>query len=78
VDTLTFYTRTAARSRTRTSPGRLGSSSTVLVDPDGSTSCHDPQDARAGHEWFRLPLFIWAHYATALIMVLGTRDRITW
>ncbi len=22
--------------------------------------------------WFRLPLFIWAHYATSLIMVLGT------
>jgi heme/copper-type cytochrome/quinol oxidase subunit 1 len=22
--------------------------------------------------WFRLPLFIWAHYATALIQVLGT------
>ena len=25
-----------------------------------------------GLTWFRLPLFIWAHYATALIMVLGT------
>jgi cytochrome c oxidase subunit 1 len=25
-----------------------------------------------GMTWFRLPLFIWAHYATALIMVLGT------
>ena len=22
--------------------------------------------------WFRLPLFIWAHYATSLIMILGT------
>jgi cytochrome c oxidase subunit 1 len=22
--------------------------------------------------WFRLPLFVWAHYATSLIMVLGT------
>jgi cytochrome c oxidase subunit 1 len=22
--------------------------------------------------WFRLPLFVWAHYATAVIMVLGT------
>jgi cytochrome c oxidase subunit 1 len=25
-----------------------------------------------GLSWFRLPLFIWAHYATSLIMVLGT------
>jgi cytochrome c oxidase subunit 1 len=25
-----------------------------------------------GMTWFRLPLFIWAHYATALIQVLGT------
>jgi cytochrome c oxidase subunit 1 len=25
-----------------------------------------------GMTWFRLPLFIWAHYATSLIMVLGT------
>ena len=25
-----------------------------------------------GLSWFRLPLFIWAHYATAIIMILGT------
>jgi cytochrome c oxidase subunit 1 len=25
-----------------------------------------------GMTWFRLPLFVWAHYATAMIMVLGT------
>ena len=25
-----------------------------------------------GLTWFRMPLFIWAHYATSLIMVLGT------
>jgi cytochrome c oxidase subunit 1 len=25
-----------------------------------------------GMTWFRLPLFIWAHYATSMIMVLGT------
>ena len=25
-----------------------------------------------GLTWFRLPLFIWAHYATSLIMILGT------
>ena len=25
-----------------------------------------------GLTWFRLPLFVWSHYATALIMILGT------
>ncbi len=25
-----------------------------------------------GMTWFRLPLFIWAHYATSVIMILGT------
>lgn len=25
-----------------------------------------------GMSWFRLPLFVWAHYAAAIIMVLGT------
>jgi cytochrome c oxidase subunit 1 len=25
-----------------------------------------------GMTWFRLPLFVWSHYATAIIMVLGT------
>jgi cytochrome c oxidase subunit 1 len=25
-----------------------------------------------GQSWFRLPLFVWAHYATSLIFVLGT------
>ena len=22
--------------------------------------------------WFRMPLFVWAHYATSLIQILGT------
>src|SRR6186713_1086503 len=26
----------------------------------------------AGMTWFRLPLFVWAHYAVSLVMVLGT------
>src|SRR5438132_8380542 len=25
-----------------------------------------------GMTWYRLPLFVWAHYATSLIMILGT------
>ena len=28
-----------------------------------------------GLTWFRLPLFVWAHYATSLIQVLGTPVR---
>ena len=25
-----------------------------------------------GMGWFRLPLFVWAHYATSIVMILGT------
>jgi len=25
-----------------------------------------------GMTWFRLPLFVWAHYATSIIQILGT------
>src|SRR5579872_3758917 len=25
-----------------------------------------------GMTWFRLPLFVWAHYATSIVMILGT------
>src|SRR5712692_8454160 len=25
-----------------------------------------------GMTWFRLPMFVWAHYATAVVMILGT------
>src|SRR5947199_364342 len=25
-----------------------------------------------GMTWFRMPLFVWAHYATSLVMILGT------
>jgi cytochrome c oxidase subunit 1 len=32
---------------------------------------HGSHDARAGYDWFRLPLFVWAHYATSLVMILG-------
>ena len=33
---------------------------------------HDSQDALPGHDWFRLPLFIWSMYATSIIFVLAT------
>ena len=45
----------------------------LLVDPHRAEfHRHDPQDARPGLTWFRLPLFIWSMYATSLIFVLGT------
>src|SRR5207244_9845351 len=31
-----------------------------------------PRMRAPGLTWFRLPLFVWAHYATSLIFVLGT------
>ena len=33
---------------------------------------HHSQDARPGMTWFRLPLFVWSHYAACILMVLGT------
>ena len=46
----------------------------LLLDPDrAQLHRHDPHAcARRGMTWFRLPLFVWAHYATSLIMILGT------
>ena len=32
----------------------------------------DPSAAGAGLRWFRLPLFVWAIYATSIVMVLAT------
>ena len=72
----TFYTpysTAAANSHVITGrPRRLHHR--LLVDPDRPelhrhrcTAC-----ARPGMTWFRLPLFVWAHYATSLIMILGT------
>ena len=45
----------------------------ILVDPHRTEfHRHDPPHARAGHDLVRLPLFIWAHYATSIILMLGT------
>ena len=46
----------------------------LLVDPDrAQLHRHHPPDAGArACTWFKLPLFVWAHYATSLIQVLGT------
>ncbi len=45
----------------------------VLVDPHRLNFIVTVHRMRApGMTWFRLPLFVWAHYATSLVMILGT------
>src|SRR5215470_10389089 len=44
--------------------------SSILTGLNFVTTIHTMR--APGMHWFRLPLFIWAHYATALIQVLGT------
>src|SRR5215510_12223187 len=44
--------------------------SSILTGLNFLTTIHTMR--APGMTWFRLPLFIWAHYATALIQVLGT------
>ncbi len=67
--------RTAPSRRPRTSSRRRSASSSPASRPSSpaSTSSSPSTRMRApGLTWFRLPLFVWAHYATSLIMVLGT------
>jgi len=71
----TFYTPYSSRvSATHVIPTALGifvtGFSSILTGLNFIATIHTMR-AR-GMTWFRLPLFIWAHYATALIMVLGT------
>jgi len=45
----------------------------ILFDPDRLNFIVTIHTMRApGLSWFRLPLFIWAQYATSIIMLLGT------
>jgi cytochrome c oxidase subunit 1 len=44
--------------------------SSILTGVNFMTTVHKMR--APGMTWFRLPLFIWAQYATALIMILGT------
>ena len=44
--------------------------SSILTGVNSLTTVHKMR--APGMTWFRLPLFIWAQYATSLIMVLGT------
>ena len=66
---------TARAARTRTSiPAALGifitGFSSILTGLNFIVTIHTMR--APGMTWFRLPLFVWAHYATSLIMILGT------
>src|SRR6188472_2177741 len=71
----TFYTPySATASNTHIIPTALGvfisGFSSILTGLNFIVTIHRMR--APGMTWFRLPLFVWAHYATSLIMVLGT------
>jgi cytochrome c oxidase subunit 1 len=71
----TFYTPySTAASATNVMPTALGifitGFSSILTGLNFIATIHTMR--APGMRWFRLPLFVWAHYATSLIMVLGT------
>jgi cytochrome c oxidase subunit 1 len=71
----TFYTPySSAASNTHIIPVALGifiaGFSSILTGLNFIVTIHRMR--APGMTWFRLPLFVWAHYATSLIQVLGT------
>jgi cytochrome c oxidase subunit 1 len=71
----TFYTPySSAASNTNVVPTALGifitGFSSILTGLNFIVTIHRMR--APGMTWFRLPLFIWAHYAVSLIQVLGT------
>ncbi len=71
----TFYTPySTASSTTAVIPAAVGvfitGFSSILTGLNFIVTIHRMR--APGMTWFRLPLFIWSHYATSLIMVLGT------
>jgi len=71
----TFYTPLSTRvSVTRVVPAALGifitGFSSILTGLNFIVTIHTMR--APGMTWFRLPLFIWSHYATSLIFILGT------
>ncbi len=71
----TFYTPySTASSATNVMPTAIGifitGFSSILTGLNFIATIHTMR--APGLTWFRLPLFVWAHYATSLIMVLGT------
>src|SRR5215204_977351 len=71
----TFYTPySSIASNTNVVPTALGvfiaGFSSILTGLNFIVTIHRMR--APGMTWFRLPLFVWAHYATSLIQVLGT------
>jgi cytochrome c oxidase subunit 1 len=71
----TFYTPySTAASTTNVIPTGIGifitGFSSILTGLNFIVTIHKMR--APGLTWFRLPLFVWAHYATSIIMVLGT------
>jgi cytochrome c oxidase subunit 1 len=71
----TFYTPySTASSATNVMPTAIGifitGFSSILTGLNFIATIHTMR--APGMTWFRLPLFVWAHYATSLIMILGT------
>jgi cytochrome c oxidase subunit I len=71
----TFYTPySTAASNTNVLPTGIGvfitGFSSILTGLNFIVTIHRMR--APGLTWFRLPLFVWAHYATSLIQVLGT------
>jgi cytochrome c oxidase subunit 1 len=71
----TFYTPySSAASNTNVVPTALGifitGFSSILTGLNFIVTIHRMR--APGMTWFRLPLFVWAHYAVSLIQVLGT------
>ena len=71
----TFYTPySAAGSNTNVVPTAIGifiaGFSSILTGLNFIVTIHRMR--APGMTWFRLPLFVWAHYATSLVQVLGT------
>jgi cytochrome c oxidase subunit 1 len=71
----TFYTPySTAWTNTKVVPTALGifitGFSSILTGLNFIVTIHKMR--APGLTWFRLPLFIWAHYATSIIMMLGT------
>ena len=71
----TFYTPySTASSSTNVIPTAIGifinGFSSILTGLNFIVTIHTMR--APGLTWFRLPLFVWAHYATSIIMILGT------
>jgi cytochrome c oxidase subunit 1 len=71
----TFYTPySSVASQTAVSTAALGvfitGFSSILTGLNFIVTVHRMR--APGMTWFRLPLFVWAHYATSLVMILGT------